>query len=129
MTRIFAIGLILLGLHEHGQTHRHGCPGANAALDLDPAGVELDATFHDDQAQACPGTLSDITPAVKRIKEPLKILLGDADAFVLDQAKGVAPLRADPEPDRAIRLGVLDCVGEEVGENVAEQSFVGLGLN
>jgi hypothetical protein len=87
--------------------------------------VQVDAAFYDDQTETCAWTVTDVTPAMEGVKEPLLIGFWNSDALVTDGANNVRSGATDFELYRPAGLGILHRVGKQIREDVPEQAFVG----
>ena len=111
---------------EHWQPHSHQRSFAQLAFDIDPAALQIHATFHDDEAEAGPWTVGDVMPAMESVEQPLSVRFRNSDPLIPDGAHNFCPVTADFKPNHASRVGILHRVRQQVRENVVQQALVGL---
>ena len=109
---------------------RHSDCGAftQFALDFDFAAMQINAALDDDQPETGAGTVADIAAAMKGVKEPFPIGFGNPDAMVPDEANNVFTGACDFELDRFSGVGIFHGIGEDIGENVAQQALIDMHL-
>lgn len=108
-----------------GDADGEGGAVVRGGFDEDAAAVEVDAAFGDDEAEAGAGEVADIAAAVEGFEETGEVGVGDADALVGDGEDGHGAFAVSGDEDGGAWWGVFDGVVEEIGEDVAEEGFVG----
>ena len=112
-----------LGLKDR---QRDGESGAFAflAFESDFAAVEFDAAFDDGEAESGSGNAAGILAAMKGFEEPLPIGGGNAQTLVAHREDRIAVASCEAELHRLARGRILHGIGEQVGQDVAQQAFV-----
>jgi len=90
------------------------------------AAVKIDATLYDDQTEAGTWTLTDVPSAIEGAKEPFLVGFRNTDAMVTNSANNVCFGAADFELHRLSGVRIFHRVVEQIRENVAQQTSVGL---
>src|ERR1043166_4508824 len=127
ITRIFFIVRARLGLRrfaEQRQGDGEGRPFALDAREMDFAAMQGDATLNDEQAQARSGNLPHIAAAMERLEQPFLVGFGNAATVVGDPANRFFAFGFHHKVHGLIRRRVLHCVGQQVGEDVSQQTLI-----
>lgn len=90
--------------------------------------MEFDAAFHEKQSQSGAGACSDVAAAMEGFEQMLLVLVGNADSMVTNGAHGIGGVLLDGKVDGRAALRIFDGITEEIGENVAEQPFIRMGV-
>src|SRR5262245_26506015 len=88
--------------------------------------MQFDTAFDDDQAKAGSRMIGHVVAALERVEKPGLMRVGNADAMIANEAHrfAVAAAGFNDEAYRAARMGILDRVAQQVGEDMAQQPFV-----
>src|SRR4029079_1234461 len=110
------------------QLHAHGGADVDRALEPDPAAVALDDRLGDRQPEAGPGdgALERARAAEEALEQLLLLVLGEADAGVLDLDQGNAVRRREAHLDAAARRRALERFRDEVVEHLREPRGIAL---
>ena len=90
--------------------------------------MQIDAALYDYQTEARAWTVIDVMPAMEGIEEPLAVGFWNSDALVADGASHISADGRDFEPHRTSGVRIFYGVGEQIRENVSQQTLVGLDL-
>src|SRR5262245_60802453 len=124
MTKIF-----LIAPSESGKPYQYRGPFTAFAFQLHARAVQVRATFHQQQAEACARTRSHIASSMKGLEQVLLIFVPDPNSFVTNLAHGVAPVPLDDKMHGGSCFGVLHTVAQKVGKNMPQQAFVRMRLS
>src|SRR5262249_8527748 len=110
------------------KTNGYGSSLVEFAGDFDFAAVQLDTAFDNDEAQAGAGTFAYVARAMKGVKEPVTVLLRDANATIFNAQNNFFGILRDEQAHGAAGWRVLDGVGDQIGQDVTEKAFVNVGF-
>src|SRR6185503_14923710 len=110
------------GTYADGDVEARAAPGC--ALETDGAAMQLERLPDDREPQAGARNVANVARAVEGLEQPRLVFRRNADAVVRDFERGLAVLKAHPEIHRAALRGVLDGVGNQVDQHVAQQFFI-----
>src|SRR5262245_828917 len=96
------------------------------AVEADGAAMQVERLLHDRESQSRARDVADVARAMERLEQPRLVLRGDADAAVPDLERGGAVVDPDAESYPAAPGGVLESVGYEVHQHMAQQPLVHL---
>ena len=111
---------------EHGSRTVNTLPFCGVLVTMDPAAMLLDDAVADAQAQA--GPLSHRFGREERLKDPLEMLFGNADAVVLDLDFNGSIERPRPDPDIAPVVDRLEGIQEQVHQDLVQLARIALNL-
>jgi hypothetical protein len=86
--------------------------------------VQIHAPSHDEKAQARSGNLPDIAAAMEGLEQTLLVGLGNTAAVVGHDANGLVAVTFHDEFHALAGWRIFHGVREQIGEDVAEQTFV-----
>src|SRR5258705_120748 len=87
--------------------------------------MQVHASFDNDHPEAGAGNIADIAAAMKGEKQFSSVGLWDSDPTVTDNEYGVRAILANSKIDGCALWRVFYGVGEQVGEDEANQRFIG----
>ena len=119
--------LLYVALGSLLQCECEGAAYAELAANRYALAVSLDNVLNDSQAQACASLLARTTSvgAVEALEDTLCVLLGNAQAVVLDLDKDLVQQVAEADYGRAILLAVANRVDHKVDQHLADKVLVG----
>lgn len=111
----------------NGDKHRESTPLIRFALDLDPPVVSFDDAFDDGQAEAGADDVARffVFDAVEAVEDAGLVFGADAVAGVADLEADVVGIVGGGDDDAAFFGGVVDGVGDQVGEHLFHVGAVG----
>src|SRR5512140_551934 len=92
---------------KYRQPHRDLGADSERALNSNLAAVQIDAAFHQHQAEPGAGSTGHVVPAVKRVEEPALVFSANPDAAIAHHTDSLRALPFDDELDRSPCLGIL----------------------
>ena len=124
-TAVRILLVVPVQIERNGEVKR----AAFAAFALDPgaAAVPFGNRFDDCQAQARPfySFCAPFFHPVKTLKETHLVLLWDARAVIGDAKDDFAVFAFGAQLQQAAAWGVFDGVGQQIGQRLAQQGFIG----
>src|SRR5262245_46451226 len=99
-------------------------PFAWSAVEMDRAAVELQRLLHDREPQPGARDVANVARAMEGLEYPRLVLRGNADTRVADLERSLAVHDAHLEVDLAALRRILDGVGNEIHQHVAQQPLV-----
>src|SRR5689334_12421302 len=88
--------------------------------------MKFDTALYNHQPKAGAGTLADVASAMKRIEQPLFVFVRYPNATVAYDKNGFATVALNGKVHRGPRLRVFNGVGQQVGEDVPKETFIGV---
>src|SRR3989441_7271405 len=115
------------GRWPRGQREAEGAAPARLALDPDAAAVQLDQALGQRQPEAGPFLLARVVARSlpELLEDDRLVFLWDADPRVRDGDHDALSVRLCIHGDRAVLLGELHRVGEQVDEDLLHRTLVG----
>jgi hypothetical protein len=110
------------------QPHSHYGSFAHLAFHLNFPAMQIDTALYDHQTETRAWTVIDVMRAMKGIEEPLAVGFWNSNALVADGANNFCADGRDFELHRTSGVRILYGVREQIGENVSQQTLVGLYL-